>query len=161
MSLMRRIPSVKVYPWSRWRISWGDCLESSLKNDSSGCSVASSCNAALSRSIIWASAHTGSWDSSAASRSKGRFSLFCPSVTSTHLERVSALPFSEPDRWWISKLKAERNSDHRAWRRFNCFVVRKYSKFLWSENTRVWCGDPSKYTRQSWNAKIILRSSLS
>jgi len=58
--------------------------------------------------------------------------------------KASGFPPAFPGRYVILKSKRKRNSDHRACRRLNSFVLMKYSGFLWSLKTWIGWREPSK-----------------
>lgn len=75
--------------------------------------------------------------------------------------KASTLPFCFPGLKVIVKLNSERCLLHMAFHWFNCLVVMKYSRFLWSDKTSMGFRDSSNSGLYSSNARQMASISLS
>ena len=77
------------------------------------------------------------------------------------LVRASGFPSCLLGRYVIFKLNLDKNSAHLAWRQLRSLEVMKYSRFLWSDSTRMGFSTDCSSARHCSKARTMAMSSLS
>ena len=93
-----------------------------------------------SRAWLSSCSHTNKWSPKRITPWLSFSPLSCPA----HLERISALEFAFPGRYFITKLKSCRSITHCACRLFRFCGFLKYVRFWWSVKTSVGIDTPFK-----------------